>query len=267
MNASGIGCNAPDKSQRSREGALAFDVPAHRGTVLVTGGARRIGRAICETLAARGWHVVVHSSKAGDPDATSLAAELGGIAVAEDFSKPLGAVRLFQKVCDLAPDLCAIVNNAAEFSPEAVLPSETREAIYRINVETPEKLTTLLGLRLMEHPPFSGAVVDLLDCRILVPSSADVVDTPYLASKRALHASMLKAAGLFASCLRVNAVAPGPVLVPDNPAHRVPGGEILLPARPTPGDVAAAVAFLLDAQAVTGQVLAVDSGQSLALSR
>ena len=74
---------------------------------------------------------------------------------------------------------------------------------------------------------------------------------------------MLKSAGLFAACLRVNAVAPGPVLPPANPAHRVPGGEILLPQRPTPQDVAGAVAYLLEAPAVTGQTLAVDSGQSL----
>ena len=88
-------------------------------------------------------------------------------------------------------------------------------------------------------------------------------ETPYLESKRALLASMEKSAGLFASCLRVNAVAPGPVLVPSNPSHRVPGGEVLLAQRPTPQDVASAVAYLLDAPAVTGQVLAVDSGQSL----
>jgi NAD(P)-dependent dehydrogenase (short-subunit alcohol dehydrogenase family) len=53
------------------------------------------------------------------------------------------------------------------------------------------------------------------------------------------------------------------VLAPVNPGHCVPGGEVLLPQRPTPQDVASAVAYLLDAPAVTGQILAVDSGQSL----
>ena len=73
----------------------------------------------------------------------------------------------------------------------------------------------------------------------------------------------MKAAGLFGSCLRENAVAPGPVLVPTGTANRETGGEVLLDHRPTPEDVAEAVAFLLEAKSVTGQVLAVDSGQSI----
>ena len=263
MNASGRCANAQDKSQRSREGTLAFDVAAGARAVLVTGGARRIGRAICENLAENGWHVIVHSRLADDPDAAALAARIKGDVLSADISEPLAAARLFQSACDIAPGLCAIVNNAAMFSPEAELSHDVAEALNRVNVEAPEKLTTLLGLRLMERPPFRGAVVNLLDCRILASSVSGEKETPYLASKRALRASMYKSTGLFASCLRVNAVAPGPVLAPVNPAHRVPGGEVLLPQRPTPQDVASAVAYLLDAPAVTGQILAVDSGQSL----
>ncbi len=254
------------ESQRPLRETLAFDVaeatsPAR--AVLVTGGARRLGRAICETLAAHGWRVVIHARRSDDSDAAALAERLGGCVVAGELTEPLAAPRLFQAACDSAPNLCALVNNAAMFSPAADLPPEERTALQRVNVEVPEKLTTLLGLRLMEHPPFHGAVVNLLDCRILPPPLPGQKETPYLASKRALQASMLKSAGLFASCLRVNAVAPGPVLPPTNPAHRIPGGEILLPQRPTPQDVAAAVAYLLEASAVTGQTIAVDSGQSM----
>lgn len=266
MSESGTACKAQDKSQRLREGALAFGVAGHGRAALVTGGARRIGRAVCEALAARGWRVVVHARRPDDPDASALASRLGGIAVACDLAEPLAAARLFQEVCDKAPDICAIVNNASVFFPDAELPDDVRRVVDLVNVEVPEKLTTLLGLRLMEHPPFRGAVVDLLDCRILPQPASGEKDTPYLASKRALRASMMKSAGLFASCLRVNAVAPGPVLTPANPAHRVPGGETLLPRRPTPNDVATAVAYLLEAQSLTGQILAVDSGQSLLMS-
>ncbi len=218
-----------------------------RGSVLGTGGAKRIGRTISTALRARGWNVLVHSREAANP----LCADLADV---------LGPARLFQKACDLAPDLCAIVNNAAEFSTAATLPAEDAARLMRVNAEAPEKLTTLLGLRLMEHAPFKGAVVNLLDARILPPPSAP---TPYEASKIALRDSMVKAAGLFGSCLRVNAVAPGPVLVPTGTANRETGGEVLLDHRPTPEDVAEAVAFLLEAKSVTGQVLAVDSGQSI----
>ena len=70
-----------------------------------------------------------------------------------------------------------------------------------------------------------------------------------------------KSACLFAGSLRVNAVAPGPVLPPVG-VHE-PAGEILLDRRPAPEDVAAAVVYLLEAEAVTGIVLPVDAGQHL----
>ena len=134
--------------------------------------------------------------------------------------------------------------------------------MMRVNAESPEKLSTLLGLRLMEHAPYEGAVVNILDARIL-RLAADASPTTYERSKMALRDSMMKTAGLFGSCLRVNAVAPGPVLVPVDAANREKGGEVLLNHRPSPEDVAEAVAFLLEARSVTGQILAVDSGQSL----
>lgn len=218
-----------------------------KGTVLVTGGAKRIGKAICEALRARGWNVLVHSRDAANP-------------LRADFAETLGPARLFQTACDQAPDLCAIVNNAAVFSTAAELPPEEETRLMRVNAEAPEKLATLLGLRLMEHRPFRGAVVNLLDSRILAPLAHP---TPYERSKLALRDSMLKTAGLFGSCLRVNAVAPGPVLAPVDAANLERAGEMLLDHRPTPEDVAEAVAFLLEAPSVTGQVLAVDSGQSL----
>lgn len=66
---------------------------------------------------------------------------------------------------------------------------------------------------------------------------------------------------MFAQSLRVNAVAPGPVLPPDG-VHE-PSGQMLLDSRPTPQDVADAVSYLLSAKSVTGAVIPVDSGQHL----
>ena len=84
---------------------------------------------------------------------------------------------------------------------------------------------------------------------------------PYLDSKRELLAYTRASAATFAATLRVNGVAPGPVLAPTEVHEKA--GETLLDRRPTPEDVAAAVAYLLSAESVTGTVIPVDAGQHL----
>ena len=240
-----------------------------KGSVLVTGGARRIGRAICEALAARGWRVLAHSRDPGNP-------------LCADFLRPDGADRLFAAALAQAPDLCAVVNNAAVFSTAADLPPAEAAALRAVNVEAPVRLAELLAAHLTKRHA-SGAVVNLLDTRILGvfhggQDTQDTQDTqgsqlascyngralpPYAESKLALARATVAQARRLAPALRVNGVAPGPVLPPTDAASREKGGAILLPRRPVPADVASAVAFLLEAEAVTGQILAVDSGQSL----
>ena len=234
-----------------------------KGVVLVTGGARRIGRAISKTLAAAGWRVLVHARRADDPDALALAEELGGRAFFADLAEPLGPARLFNAVCAAEPHLSAIVNNAALFSPADALSPEDESRLMAVNAVAPEKLMTMLGLRLMTNDengqglPRMGAVVNLLDSRILsAPPS-----TPYARSKAALLDAQKRIAMQFATWMRVNGVAPGPVLAPVGVHEK--GGETLLDARPAPEDVAEAVAYLLSAKAVTCCVLPIDSGQSL----
>jgi len=233
------------------------------GTVLVTGAARRIGRAIAKRLAAAGWRVLVHARRADDADAVSLADELRTRAFFVDLAEPLGPARLFNDVCAAEPGICALVNNAAVFSPSAELPPEEVDRLMAVNATAPEKLATMLGLRLMTNDergaglPRFGAVVNLLDSRILsAPPS-----TPYARSKQALMEAQRRQALQFASVMRVNGVAPGPVLAPVGAREK--GGETLLDARPSPEDVAQAVEYLLSANAVTGAVLPVDSGQSI----
>ena len=234
-----------------------------KGVVLVTGGARRIGRAISKALAAAGWRVLVHARRADDRDALALAGELGGRAFFADLAEPLGPARLFNDVCAAEPHVSAVVNNAALFSPAAELPPDEEARLMAVNAVAPEKLTMMLGLRLMTNDengqglPRIGAAVNILDSRIL---SAPPV-TLYARSKAALLDAQKRMAMQFATWLRVNGVAPGPVLAPIG-AHEK-GGETLLDARPTPADIADAVVYLLSAKAVTGCVLPVDSGQNL----
>lgn len=216
------------------------------GSVLVTGGAKRIGKAICDVLRSRGWNVLVHSREPANP-------------LCADFSCEDAPARLFHKACEMAPDLCAIVNNASEFSTASALDAARSERLLQVNFNAPTSLVTLLAMRLRQQKK-TGSVVNLLDARIL----SDAFDmTPYALSKHSLKVMMDRLAVTLAPSLRINAVAPGPVLLPAAAENHEPGGSVLLARRPSPNDVAEAVAYFLEAESVTGQILAVDAGQSI----
>lgn len=199
-------------------------------TVLVTGGTTRLGAAIAARLRADGWRVLTSSHR---PDA--------GADVVSDLTQPGAAEALFA-ACG---QLDAIVNNAALFRG-------TRETLMALNVTAPERLMELVRER-------GGSVVNILDTRI-VGAQADRQVDAYSMSKAILLRLTEQFARASRPDFRVNAVAPGPVLVPVG-VHEKAGA--LLTARPTADDVAAAVAFLLDAPSVTGCILPVDGGQHL----
>ena len=224
------------------------------GTVLVTGGARRLGKAIADALRARGWNVIAASRTS--PDA----------AFAVDLAEPDGPARLFAAARAAAPDLCAVVNNAAVFSHDAELPPGEAARLRAVNVDAPRALTELLA----EHG--GGAVVNIVDCRVIgrdkrdPPEAARVDarppgDTPYLRAKRELLEATRADALRLAGRVRVNAVAPGPVLPPEACHERA--GATPLGRHPTPLEVADAVVYLLSAESTTGAVIPVDGGQSL----
>ena len=214
---------------------------AMKGTVLVTGGARRLGKTIADALRARGWNVIAASRTS--PDA----------AFAVDLAEPDGPARLFSAACAAAPDLCAVVNNAGLFSHDAELPPDVEARLRAVNVDAPRVLTDLLAAH------GGGAVVNIVDCRALSTARDD--DTPYLRTKRELLDAARADALRLAGRVRVNAVAPGPVLPPEHCHERA--GATPLGRRPTPQDVADAVAYLLSAESTTGAVIPVDGGQSL----
>ena len=223
------------------------------GTVLVTGGARRLGKAIADALRARGWNVIAASRTSSDA------------AFAVDLAEPDGPARLFAAARAAAPDLCAVVNNAGLFSHDAELPPDVEARLRAVNVDAPRALTDLLAAH------GGGAVVNILDCRVIGRDKRDppdsdkrdppVGDTPYLRSKSDLLDATRADALRFAGRVRVNAVAPGPVLPPEHCHERA--GATPLGRHPTPQEVADAVAYLLSAESTTGAVIPVDGGQSL----
>ena len=211
-------------------------------SVLITGGTVRLGKAIAERLRAEGWRVITSSHRAD-----------AGADIVADLAEPTGAAKLYAAALRLLggtpPD--ALVNNAALFVGDEA-------AIAAVNLEAPKKLTMMMAGR----EAGVGAVVNILDAKALdgnrQPSTA--ADS-YRSSKQALAEFTKTSAATFAATLRVNGVAPGPVMAPTDVHEKA--GEMLLDRRPTADDVAAAVSYLLSAEAVTGTIIPVDAGQHL----
>ena len=216
-------------------------------SVLVTGGTVRLGKAIAARLRAEGWRVITSSHRAD-----------AGADIVADLAEPMGPAKLYAAALQLLdgtpPE--ALVNNAALFTGDAA-------AIAAVNLEAPKKLTMMMAGR----ETGMGAVVNILDAKAeLVISdkrrdAASPLKSAYLDSKSELRAFTRSAAAIFAATLRVNGVAPGPVMAPTGVHEKA--GEMLLDRRPTADDVAAAVSYLLDAEATTGAVIPVDAGQHL----
>lgn len=236
-------------------------------TVLVTGGAVRLGRAIVLALADAGAAVVVHARHSADA-AEALCGELqarGGHAwhVSGSLDTPETVAAVFRDAWAVAGRLDGLVNNAAMFArlPLARCGAADFEAAWRVNVLAPILLTRLLAERAAaEATTPDAAVVNLLDQRIAHPSAGCL---PYLVSKQALAAFTLSAALELAPRVTINAVAPGAVLPPVNAAGSEPAGTAPLGRHGTPEQVAEAVVFLLAHSAMTGQILYVDGGQHL----
>ena len=209
-------------------------------TVLVTGGTTRLGKVIADELRRLGWRVFTSSHRTDS-----------GADVVADLAAPHGADALFAAVCALnggvPPD--ALVNNAALFTG-------SDELLRRVNYESPRRLTDLMSAR----REGIGCVVNILDCRVLNGRISEDSETAYSAAKRDLLRETNQAAVRYAASLRVNAVAPGPVMIPvavHEKAGHTPFG------RPTPSRVAEAVAYLLAAESTSGCIIPVDGGQSL----
>ena len=238
-----------------------------RPVVLVTGGARRLGREIALELAAHGWDVALHyRHSAAQAEATLHELRERGAgtrAFAADLADESACRALVPAVCAHFGRLQAVVNNASLFEHDDVLSFSTAlmERHWRSNVAPAVLLAQALHAQLGEGP--SGCVVNLLDQKLWNPNP-DYLS--YTLSKAALEAANTLLAQALAPRVRVCAVAPG-VTLPSGPmdpagfeqAHR----RTPLQRSSTAPDIARAVRFLLESPAITGTTLLVDGGQHL----
>ena len=236
---------------------------------LVTGAAKRLGREIALSLAREGCDIVVHYRTSRE-EADSVASEVRAMGrqawcVCCDFSNVYGPDVAMNTAWDLAGWVDILVNSAAEFSRDTLdtAPVELWEELWRVNVMAPAMLARRMQALAAESDilpgDYCGRIVNVLDRTVAHPSPK----IPYWLTKKALEAFTQSAALAMAPRFTVNAVAPGPVLVPEDPALRESAGPSPLAVRSLPQDVARAVVSLAKAVTVTGQIVYVDGGRHL----
>ena len=236
---------------------------------LITGAARRIGACIAETLHARGCHVFLHyhqSRESVDELASKLNTERPASAtiVQADLGDEEEINRLAVQVRACTGQLDLLVNNASRFFPTNVGATTTLQwnQLMDSNLRGPYFLTQAL---LPELATAGGSVVNLLDVHAVRPMRGHAV---YCMAKAGLQMMTLALAKELGPQIRVNGIAPGAILWPEQGTPSVEQDNILsktvMGRAGKPEDIASAVAYLgLDAPYVTGQVLAVDGGRSL----
>ena len=233
--------------------------------VLITGAARRVGRALALAVAAAGGDLIIHFSQS-QPEAESVRDQviaLGRKALIlwADLDDPQQAADLIPRALEHGP-LFALVNNASIFEPltweDTTL--ESWERHLRVNLTAPFLLSQAFARSLPQDA--AGRIVNLLDWRALRPAADHL---PYTISKAALAALTHSLAAALAPCVTVNGLALGAILPPSDGAavntilEKVPAqrwAEL--------DEVAQALLFLLDGPAyLTGDILYLDGGRHL----
>jgi NAD(P)-dependent dehydrogenase (short-subunit alcohol dehydrogenase family) len=232
----------------------------------VTGGAIRVGRAISLALARAGYDVAVHYHSSGEAAERTVrelqATGNEAFAIRADLEDPEAIDRLFDEIEGRWSRLDVLVNSAAIFprsSPDLVR-MNVWNRVFAVNARAPF-LCARHAKRLMAET--GGSIVNLVDVAAFEAWPGFV---PYAASKAALLSMTRSLARAWAPQVRVNAVAPGPVLLPEATSEgerRAAAGRTALRRVGTAEDVAEAVLYLTRASFVTGEVLTVDGGAHL----
>ncbi|MBM47958.1 MAG: short chain dehydrogenase [Euryarchaeota archaeon] len=236
-----------------------------RGAILVTGGAKRIGRSICIQLANDGYAIAIHhrDSASEASDLASEIASMGGSAttVQCDLVDPAATSTLIDKASEALGGVFGLVNNASTFVHDDITTFDEAswDGHMAVNVRAPMLLIRSLCQRLGEG--HQASVVNILDQKIAAPNPDHL---SYTASRYAMLGLTEALARGLAPSIRVNAVAPGHTL--PSPFQSPSGfaraqSEAPLGYGPGPEDIAGAVSYLMGAGSVTGQVIFVDSGE------
>lgn len=239
----------------------------HGKVALITGGARRVGRAITESLAEAGATVVInYNSSVAEADELRGTLEKRGtrvLTVQADVSKPAEIERLFARVADEVGSLDILVNNASVFgkAPFLEITEDMWHEVVDVNLKGPffvsQAATPLL------RASGAGNIINMAD---LSAFQAWPSYSHHAVSKAGLVHLTKVMARVLAPEIRVNAIAPGTVLPPEDYEGTAGEGSSdrrLIARKGTPDDVVRALFYLLSSNFVTGQVVLVDGGRTL----
>jgi pteridine reductase len=245
------------------------DLPLRDHAVLITGGARRVGAEIVRALHGAGANVLVHHRDSAS-DAQALADQLNGVRAGSvaveraELLEPGVPERLVGAALRAFGRLDVLINNASTFYPTPVgdITLAHWDDLMGTNLKVPLFLSQAAAPSLRAQ---RGLIINLVDIHALRPLKAHVVYSVAKAGLAMLTRSLARELG---PDIRVNGIAPGPVLWPERHVDEALKREIIdktaLKRHGTPQDIARTALFLAkDAPYITGQIIAVDGGRSI----
>jgi NAD(P)-dependent dehydrogenase (short-subunit alcohol dehydrogenase family) len=240
---------------------------AEARNALVTGAAKRLGRAIALDLARHGWNVAIHyntserEARVTCEDAQSAGAK--AVLVKADLAREEETQKIVEQATRELGPLTALINSASVFENDQWYSADRASWNKHMEVNLRSPLVLIQNFAKQLPRDREGAVVNLLDQRLFKP----VPDfLSYGVSRAGLHWLTLTLAQALGPRIRVNAVAPGPTLkgARQTPVHfEQERAATILGRGSEPQDICDAVRYLLEARAVTGQTITVDGGQHL----
>jgi NAD(P)-dependent dehydrogenase (short-subunit alcohol dehydrogenase family) len=242
-----------------------------RGVALVTGASRRIGRALALALGEAGYDLAIHV-RGEDADAQSLVRELTVLGrrsapVQADLADEAATKTLVARAAESLGPVTLLVNNASLFHDDRLETADrdSWDAHMDVNLRAPIVLAQSFAAGLpADRPDGEAMILNIIDQRVLKPNPQFF---SYSLAKGALWTATRTMAQGLAPRIRVNAIGPGPTLASihqDAATFAAEAAAVPLGRGSEVSDICGAALYLVDARAVTGQMIAVDGGQHLA---
>ena len=238
-------------------------------TVLITGAARRIGAVVVKVLHQAGANIVIHYRRSGEA-AEMLASDLNRLrdssayTVQAELCQVDTLANLIQQVIVLTGRLDILINNASSFYPTKIGSTSEQQwdDLHCSNLKAPFFLSQAAASELRKR---HGCIINMVDIHALRPLKAYSV---YCTAKAGLIMLTKSLAKELAPEIRVNGVAPGAILWPENEIDEETHAELVsrtaLKKQGSPEDIASTILFLIrDANYITGHIIPVDGGRIL----